>query len=572
MVMAMAKSESCSITVPLKLDLPPDSSKKIVFHFDLPKDGLALRSARLVKGIPQLVFDASPKVPTIQEEDVATAFRLASEKKRPEFFYRSFPCTHPLHHSRWFKQYSPAWLRGTSIGTLLAEADWNMKCLHVGVRTNDEKTVFKSWQRSSQLQGLATHLDFPRDGLYARVMLSCKHATVQKNDDEIRFPEEPKMQIVDESSPLYTKYITENYDGVAYHDEPKFLKVREVIKLILAVEWLYKEKGVRVDQEWIAMHTCISANASEETHLELRTRKKPPYKMVPRPIVFRRPSSDVTVKTWEAEMYRTLKAEYGLERRYGYYDFGGSEVIMFKEDGTKCPTRKSMKFSFDYTGDVSVKGWLYLPMSEGAQLPETLKKARDELLKELPPNTRQEIAYPIPMLVDTTVGVVNDESELQLKITKSVYPCPPLALPPSKQTMIVTASIDNYDKLFANVDPNVPIQPEIPGVCDAIVPGVDSWEELISELSVPFPRIWQAPFFGIGEPTATGGVATSNIPVREEPMRKRVVAETANWKDNYKRSGLSLAVRAVDITAQGKCALFRESCHSYILIPFHRSD
>lgn len=380
------------------------------------------------------------------------------------------------------------------------------------------------------------------------------------------------MQIVDESSPLYTKYITENYDGVAYHDEPKFLKVREVIKLILAVEWLYKEKGVRVDQEWIAMHTCISANASEETHLELRTRKKPPYKMVPRPIVFRRPSSDVTVKTWEAEMYRTLKAEYGLERRYGYYDFGGSEVIMFKEDGTKCPTRKSMKFSFDYTGDVSVKGWLYLPMSEGAQLPETLKKARDELLKELPPNTRQEIAYPIPMLVDTTVGVVNDESELQLKITKSVYPCPPLALPPSKQTMIVTASIDNYDKLFANVDPNVPIQPEIPGVCDAIVPGVDSWEELISELSVPFPRIWQAPFFGIGEPTATGGVATSNIPVREEPMRKRVVAETANWKDNYKRSGLSLAVRAVDITAQGKCALFRESCHSYILIPFHRSD
>lgn len=35
------------------------------------------------------------------------------------------------------------------------------------------------------------------------------------------------------------------------------------------------------------------------------------------------------------------------------------------------------------------------------------------------------------------------------------------------------------------MDPNEPIQPEIQRVCEAIIPDVKSWEEFISELTVP---------------------------------------------------------------------------------------
>ena len=221
----------------LKLEQGPDNPNyNIAFHFKLPEDGLALRSVAVnADGEPELRFDASPKVPTILEEDVATAFRLVSEGKRPGFFYTLFDPSHPLHHSRLFMQYSPAWLRWTPVGKLFADADWSMKCLNVGTRTDEEKSVFKSWSEGSRLEGLATHLDFPKDNL-GPTMMSCEYATVQKGDNEIVFPEEPKMKITDGCSSLYSKYITQIYQSVAYYDEPKFLKMQELIKLILAVE------------------------------------------------------------------------------------------------------------------------------------------------------------------------------------------------------------------------------------------------------------------------------------------------------------------------------------------------
>jgi hypothetical protein len=552
----MAESKSCGERVaPLEFDPTFSSSSNIIFPFKLPEDGLALRSARLDKDKPVLIFDAAPKVPTIQEDDVATVFRLVLEDKRPGFFYNAFPFFHPLHESRLFMQYSPAWLRWTGIGKLLAEVDWSMKCLHVGVRTNDEKTVYKSWQQCSQLQGLATHLDFPKDGLGPTIM-SCEHARVEKGDNEIRFPEEPKMQITDRSSSLYSQYITENYRGVAYYDEPRFFKMQELIKLVLAVEWLHKEKGVRVNQEWMMMHTSKTTELREEAQLELSTRKMPPYNMVPRMEVFKRPSSDVTVKTREAEMYKGLMT-HGVERRYGYLDFDNSEVTMFKEDGTKCLTQKSLKFSLNHTGLNSVYGWLYLPLPEGATIPEELSKPKDQLLQLLPKSAHREIISPMPMSVDTVVDVANDnssdDSKLELKITESYNPSPPIALPPLKKTTTVhvTVSVDNYDELFANMDPNAPIQPEIEGMCEAIIPGVESWEELISELSVPLPRIWQTPFTGVGEPTAVGGVTTSSFPVRAEALMEQQVVENIESRHNYSSSGDLLMLRSVDVTEQG---------------------
>ena len=284
--------------------------------------------------MPILSFRASPKVPTITEEDIATTFRLASEDERPGFFYGHFPLMHPFHQCRFSMEYSPAWLRWTAVGKLLAEADWTMKCLHVGTRANKEKSTFKSWSAESQLDGLASHLDFPEDGV-GPIMMTCDHVTIQKDENEIVFPEEPKMNITDGCSSVYSKYITEIYPS---HDEPLLLKMQELMKLIVAVEWLYKEKGVRPNQDWIMQHT-----SKAQTHLKPDTRNKPPCDMIPKPTVFKRPTSDVTVKTREALQYEAFKADCGVRRQFGYFDFSRAQMILFEEDGTPCPPEKCLK-------------------------------------------------------------------------------------------------------------------------------------------------------------------------------------------------------------------------------------
>ena len=180
-------------SLPLKAEINQEDGG-IAFHFKLPASGLALRSVAIVDGVAELRFDSSPKVPTINEEDIATGFRLAVEGERPEFLYILIPPWHPFF-GRQFKHYSPAWLRGTSVGDLLAEADWNMKCLHVGAKSNQTKSEFWSWQKKSHLDGLATRLDFPQDKPPGSVMMSCKSATVQKAENEMVFSEEPKMTI-----------------------------------------------------------------------------------------------------------------------------------------------------------------------------------------------------------------------------------------------------------------------------------------------------------------------------------------------------------------------------------------
>ena len=66
---------------------------EFAFHFTLPPDGLALRSVAIVDDVPEIRFDASHKVPTVTEEDVAIALRLASEGNRPArifLYYNSF--------------------------------------------------------------------------------------------------------------------------------------------------------------------------------------------------------------------------------------------------------------------------------------------------------------------------------------------------------------------------------------------------------------------------------------------------------------------------------------------------
>ena len=157
---------------PNRVELCSKEDDGFTFRFTLPSDGLALRSVAIVDDVPEIRFDASHKVPTITEEDVAIALRLASEGNRPEFFFIWADLDHPFY-GRQFNQYKPQWLRGTSVGKLLFDADWSMKCLCIGARSNDEKSVFWGWQQTSQLEGLATMFDFRKTTFHMALRSLC---------------------------------------------------------------------------------------------------------------------------------------------------------------------------------------------------------------------------------------------------------------------------------------------------------------------------------------------------------------------------------------------------------------
>ena len=62
----------------------------------------------------------------------------------------------------------------------------------------------------------------------------------------------------------------------------------------------------------------------------------------PQPMTVKVPSSDVSVKTLEAEQYRCL-GKCGVGRRYGWHDSGSKEMVMFDENGELCLRQQSLK-------------------------------------------------------------------------------------------------------------------------------------------------------------------------------------------------------------------------------------
>ena len=129
----------------------------LAFCFNMPEEGLSLRVVSIENGAPKLHFTPAKKVPAITEEDVATCIRLSQDHKRPEFFYTQFHSGHPFARlGRMYKNYQPACLEHTQVGKLLAEVDWQMKCLHIGVRSDKNRTIFRSWPDTSNLDGLAS--------------------------------------------------------------------------------------------------------------------------------------------------------------------------------------------------------------------------------------------------------------------------------------------------------------------------------------------------------------------------------------------------------------------------------
>jgi len=526
------------------------------FHFHLPKEGLALRSVELEDGVPELWFTASPKIPTITEEDVAIACRLASEEKRPEFFFIAIPPGHPFC-GRQYKFYNPQWLRGTSVGNDLSEADWAMKCLSIGARSNESKSVFWSWSKTSELEGSATWLDFPVDAKPsgASIIMSCESVTVQEDAESLVFLEEPKMKIDDQGNSLYSKYITKMYPSIAYYDEPLFLKMQELPKLMLAAEWL-KGKGVKMNQKWMMLHTAKPQGHDCEVRRPssgVLGRKKPPRAMLPKPTHIEVPTKDVTVKTREAEQYRYL-AKCGVSRCYGWQDNCSGEIVMFTDDGKPLLKQQSMRTVLTRKHSLAV-GELPLPTIQfliNFPLPPNVSttditEMEEKICKRLPPNSNEELSDPqlAPMVVNLTLAKTVSEKSIEPKKTEVLQLCPSLTPPHIKITTSIRASVNDYDKLYGGyADPNGSLGRMKDG--KPIVPDVQSWSELYSE-TVPWPHTWQMPYIGVGQPAASGGVSTQSIPVIKTPVtspKREAERSKTEWARQYGRCKDQLAVRA----------------------------
>ena len=535
---------------------------RFAFHLNLP-DGLGLQGAGIVDGKPELRFGASPNTPRITEEDVAAAMRLAREGERPEFYYIAIPRGHPFF-GRQFKQYKPQWMRGTSFGETFSEADWKMKCLHIGAKSNETKSQFWARQKTSKLEGLATRFDFRDTQSHGSIIMSCNLVKVQKSDNELLFEGEPRMRINDESNMRYSKYISKNFRAVAYYDEPLFLKMQELFKLVLIAEWLV-EKGVKVDEEWMMNRTQptitsnqqVAVKAIEDGGSSCDYVQEPPSEMIPQLINFQPPNRNVTVKTKEAELNRSVMKQ-GVRRRYGWYDRGHNEGVMFDQDGTLYQQQRSLKMVFEHSESVNGKLTekapalrLSLPLPFNVPIP-TMSEFGESLTQIWP---SQSVHHDFTnalgqMSADFNVENIVSERGIQLKGTRVFQPSSPLTSPLIKETDTVKISVDDFDTLYSGMDPNQAIWPEIPGKQEAVIPNVSSWCELYNE-TVPWPYTWQTPYIGVGEPVASGGVSGRYIPVREEAVKPRKVVSETVWKDNFKRRDQQLVVRGVNVTAQG---------------------
>ena len=534
---------------------------KFAFRFNVP-EGLGIGSVGIVEGKPELRFRPSPHTPKITEEDFAAALRLAVEGERPEFFYVAIPPGHPFY-GRQFKQYKPPWMRGTSFGEVLSEVDWEMKSLHIGAKSNDTKTEFCAWQKDSKLKGLATKFDFRYSKSGGSVIMSCNSVKVQTSNNELVFQGEPRMRINAESSMRYSKYISKKFNAVAYHDEPLFMKMRELVKLILAAEWLV-EKGVQVDEEWMMRCTQPKPSLKEEMKaieengctVESMIAGEPPSEMIPQPINFQPPNSNVTVNTKEAEMYRSL-AKQGVRRRYGWYDRGLNEGVMFEEDGTLFQQQRSLKMVIEQTSSTNDKVTeqkflrLHLALPSNVPLPK-MSEFGHTASEFLPAHSVQHEIMNNLGHISANFNLEHRISDqyVETKVSREFQPSHPSAFLRVKETTTMKVSVDDFDTLYGDLDPNLPIRPEIPGKCEAVIPNVKSWTELYNE-TVPWPHTWQTPYIGVGEPVTSGGVSTRHIPVREETMKPRAVERETTWKDSYTRRGQELVTRAVNVVTKG---------------------
>lgn len=490
------------------------------------QNGRCFRSVAIVNGAPEFRFDPSPNVPALTEADLADAFRLALEGRRPEFYYVPIPSTHPFF-GRQYKQYIPEWLEGTSIGETLSQTDWAMKGLTHGLRSDDSKTEFWAWERTSQLKGLATASEFPKDKSGGSVIMSCESVRVRKSDSEMEFVGEPRLHINDECSSAYTRYINRVLPSVAYHDEPLFLKIGEILKLILAAEWLVAEKGVKISQRWLEEHSNrpkVLAVPFYKTELEgsaLQAALEVGTPSRQDQLAVRRdncsvPSRDVSMKKSEARhCCKSLEKKKQASVRYGYYDVGNGEMVQYEADGTPCVKVKSLKAYCERR--ICADGKIVETTQFRMKIP--FKEA--EGIKDLCGTTAGEFSEKVGSVsMDVKIGTCMPGEDMTMTVVAK-DDCHPNA----KIVSIVRATHDNYNLLYKGLDPKIPLRPKVPGVCEAIVPNAQSWNELYYNKTVPWPQVWRVPYDeSASVSTAMGGVAARSIPVVEE---RRLIEQPA---------------------------------------------
>ncbi len=93
-------------------------------------------------------------------------------------------------------------------------------------------------------------------------------------------------------------------------------------------------------------------------------REEAPPEMVPTPPPeFEPPSTDATICTANSEMYNALVKDGGVNLRYRYINFGGSEVRIFTDDGGIFLYQNCIKYSsIMHTPLGTIKSHMYVTL------------------------------------------------------------------------------------------------------------------------------------------------------------------------------------------------------------------
>ena len=496
------------------------------FRFEPSAEKQSLRSVAIDSyGVPELRFDSSTQTLSLTEEDVAVICRLVSEGERPNFTYHGIDDrSHPFF-GRQYMVYDPPWLKGTTVGEVLSEVDWKMKCLNVGAQTDKTGSVFFSREKASVTKGLATVLDFAdeKPDSPGYIFTRCAGVKVQTYDDELVFWNDPKLTIDCYKSPLYSEYITRVLPLIAEHDEQSFLRLQEIIKMVCAAEWL-KEKGIEMSEKWMkaltsGKNTAVSVRGKGNAgsgNRQLLSEIKNSISQV-------RQTVDISMNADERKGSKQL-ADPDANRYYGWYDNGSGEMVQFQEDGEWYKECQSLRRYNEVT--VTANGrtvgrevWL---QNFGIPLPNKMR-IEDIWNLEREITTLKTNGYNIIGPVSADIQVKNfteekgRETSLIAEITQGGYLQPPGEAPSKFQlTVLIRESTTDWDYIYQGLNPQKPMMP-LPNIVDApVVPKETSWNELYSE-TVPWPRVWVSSPDGEGVLSAAGGVRTDVIPKEEVP-------------------------------------------------------
>ena len=338
--------------------------------------------------------------------------------------------------------------------------------------------------------------------------------------------------------------------------------MQELIKLILVAEWLI-EKGEKISTKWMTKFTTKSDDPSESGVItsQNETKEAPRMLIPPQPTEIRRPTSDVTVRTVEADQNRLL-VSLGQKRLYGWFDHGGMEMVWCDEDGKLVVKNQSMKGVVKH--EMAIGGGPPLKMTEWGSLPILPDAAKPMLTstdvdrdtsvtkqEPIPQNSHKEFTAPsgASMSVDVTHDDnVNKKDGRETKVTKTLHPPPHLAsqLPKITHTATLKESVDDYDMLYSHLDPNEPIPADILGLCEEVSPDVLSWSELFRE-TVPWPHVMQImPPDTEGPIVAAqgGGVTARDIPVTVEQRKPTRYNGETRQVDQYIQRGSTIGIQA----------------------------